>query len=454
MYNRIHNMTQGNPVRLIICFALPLMLGNVFQQMYIVVDTIIVGKALGLDALAAMGAAEWPSWLVLGIIQGLAQGFSIPMTHEFGAGNADGVKVVIADAFKLSVLSAILLICISQAMIFPLLRGLNTPKEIINGSLVYLRIMYAGIPITFLFNLQSAILRALGDSRTPLSALVVASLSNICFDFMLVMGFKCGIAGAAIATLSAQAIANLYCLRQIRKMKVLGEINGKRIADPITKKAMLRHGIPMALQNIMITAGSLIVQFVVNQYGVLFVAGFAAANKLYGLLEIAAISYGYAIVTYTGQNLGARRFNRIRDGYVTSFTISLITSLLITFTILLYGKDILMIFMSGNPEDVHTALDIGYRYLKIMGIFLPILYVLHVTRSTIQGMGNAFLPVAAGIAELVMRVSSVLILPYFVGSSGVFCAEVLAWLGSDMILIPGLIKTWKNRDKYVKSLDI
>lgn len=444
-------MVTGRPAPLILSFALPLMVGNIFQQLYTVADGIIVGKALGVDALAALGSAEWPNWLILGIIQGLAQGFSIPMSHAYGAGEKEKLKRTIGNAFCLSLIASLFLICISQLAVYPLLLFLETPKDIIQMALLYLRIMFFGIPIVLLFNFQASVLRSMGDGKTPLFALIIASFINIGLDLILVMLLHQGIAGAAISTLIAQVASNIYCFIQLKKISGI-YISFKECKPSISiTSSILKHGIPMALQNMLITIGSLIVQFVVNQYGVLFIAGFAATNKLYGVLEIAATSYGYAMVTYAGQNLGAKKIERIHIGYRISLIIALATSLIISFLIIIFGKNILLLFLSGSRNAVEQTLTIAYRYLKIMALFLPILYILHVTRSTIQGMGNTVIPMIAGIIELIMRILSALILPALVGQSGIFYAEVLAWVGSVIILIPAFFKIWGNIKKYTED---
>ncbi len=218
---KIKDMTTGRPLPLIISFALPLMVGNVFQQMYTVVDTMVVGKALGVDALAALGATDWLYWMWLGMIQGVTQGFGILMAREFGASQHENLRSVVGSAVTLSVGFAVLFLIAGQVAAEPVLRLLNTPKEILDGSLLYLRIMFLGIPIVMAYNLLATILRSLGDGQTPLYAMIVAALSNIVLDLLLVLVFHWGIAGAAAATLIAQGISSVYCLQKIRKIDFL-----------------------------------------------------------------------------------------------------------------------------------------------------------------------------------------------------------------------------------------
>ena len=220
MASHVKNMTEGKPVPLIFSFAIPLMIGNVFQQLYTVVDTMVVGKALGVSALAALGAADWMNWMMLGIIQGFTQGFGILLAQEFGAKRYDNLRRSVGNSAVLSLLSAIVLLGIGQLLARPVLELLNTPARILPDALLYLRIMYLGIPVVMAYNLLASILRSLGDGQTPLHAMIVAAATNIFLDllFVLVLGF--GIAGAAIATLIAQLISSLFCLYHIRKIDI------------------------------------------------------------------------------------------------------------------------------------------------------------------------------------------------------------------------------------------
>lgn len=382
MAAHIKNMTEGKPSSLIFTFALPLMVGNVFQQLYTVVDTMVVGKALGVGALAALGAADWLNWMMLGIIQGFTQGFAILMAQEFGAGRYDNLRKSIGSSAVLSLISSLVLLGAGQLLARPVLNLLQTPPEILPDTLMYLRIMYLGVPIVMAYNLLASILRSLGDGRTPLHAMVVAAVTNIALDLLFVLVFGFGIAGAAVATLIAQLISSLFCLYHIRKIELLSfKASDFRLTDRRLPLRLLMLGFPMAFQNAIISIGGMIVQFVVNGFGVIFIAGFTATNKLYGVLEVAATSYGYSMVTYAGQNLGAGKTDRIRKGVKSAILIALLTSLVITLLMLFAGKTILGWFISGTPEEFEQTLQIAYYYLAIMSVCLPILYTLHITRS-------------------------------------------------------------------------
>ena len=433
---RTKHMTEGSPLRLLFLFSLPLMAGNLCQQLYTVVDTAVVGKQLGVDALAALGAVDWLNWLVLSVIQGFAQGFAILMAQQFGAGNYHRLRQVVTNSIVLAVICAIGMTAVGQGCALAVLELLHTPAEIQPVSIAYLRVLFAGTPVVMAYNFCASVLRSLGDGKNPLLAMVIASVVNISLDFLFVMGFGWGVQGAAAATVLAQLISVGFCLMQLKKIAVLHLSKEDWKMERPLMGHLLMLGIPMAFQNMVISVGGMIVQTVINGFGVVFIAGFTATNKLYGLLETAATSYGYAMVTYAGQNLGARRKDRISQGMRAGLFISFVTSLVITVLMLVLGPQILSLFIADSAKNGGEVLAIAYRYLKIMSICLAILYVLHVTRSCIQGMGNTVLPMVSGIAEFVMRTGAALILPRLLGEDGIFYAEILAWLGADLVLVP------------------
>lgn len=439
MKAKITNMTEGSPSKLIITFALPLMVGNVFQQLYTVIDTMVVGQALGVSALAALGATDWLNWLFAGLVQGFAQGFSILMSQEFGSGNYKRLRKVIFNSIILSAICSLLVLVSSQACAAPVLTLLHTPDDIMGDSLLYLRIIFLGMPIIMAYNLSASILRSLGDSKTPLHAMIVASITNIVLDLVFVLVFRWGIAGAAIATLLAQLLSSVYCFYFIARIEVLKISHDELAIEKELCEKLLFLGFPIAFQNTVIFIGGMIVQSVVNSFGVIFIAGFTATNKLYGLLESAATSYGYSMSTYAGQNLGAGNIKRIRKGVRSAVLIALVTSLTISIIMLFLGRNILTWFLSGDPSKTQAALEIAYHYLAIMSLFLSTLYLLYIIRSTLQGTGDTLMPFLSGIAEFVMRVGAALILPRFLGQDGIFYAEILAWTGADVILLSAYV---------------
>lgn len=429
------NMTVGSPAGLIFSVALPLMLGNVFQQMYTVVDTAVVGNVLGVSALAALGASDWFNWMFLSIVQGFAQGFSIPIAQTFGADDLPSLRKNVASATMLSAALAVIVSAIALLSITPVLRLLHTPEEILPVSRLYLTIIFAATPVVAAYNLLAGILRSLGDGNTPLYAMIVASIINVVLDLLFVAVLPFGVAGAAAATVIAQVCSCVFCLWRLRSVKAVHVKRHDFRPEPARLFHLLKLGTPLAIQNAIISIGGMIVQSVVNGMGVLFIAGYTATNKLYGMLEIAATSFGYATTTYTGQNLGAQRLDRVRSGVRASLWMCMLASAAIGAAMLLWARPVLSLFLSGTAEDVAQSLDYAYEFMAVMSATLPILYVLYVYRSALQGLGDTLTPMLSGFAEFVMRTGSVMLLPGLIGYRGVFWAEVLAWAGAVAILV-------------------
>ena len=396
------DMTAGSPGKLIITFAIPMMLGNIFQQFYTMADTMIVGQVVGVEALAAVGAGDWLVWLVLGIMTGITQGFSILVSQYYGAREKENLKCAVAKSYIMTALLSVVVLAVSEGTVYHVLLFLQTPDNVIDLTMLYLRLIFAGIPIIAAYNIFAAILRALGNSRSPLIAMTVAAVINVGLDLLFVAVFGWGVAGAAVA--------------------------------PSMSLRLLELAVPLAIQNVIISVGGLVVQYVINGFGFLFVAGFTASNKLYGVLEMAAVSYGYAITTYVGQNLGAKKYQRIRKGVRSGTYMAVLTSAFISGMMVLFGRNVLSLFVSGEPDQTRQVLDIAYKYLFIMAVFLWVLYLLYVYRSAIQGLGNTLIPLASGIAEFIMRVSVALLLPKLIGEDGIYYAEICAWSSAAVLL--------------------
>lgn len=430
----ILDMTTGSSSALLLRFSLPLVLGNLFQQLYTFVDTMIVGQKLGMQALAALGAAEWLSFLMFGFIQGLTQGFSICVSKYFGEKNRNLLQQGIFQASCLSVCAAFLFTVLGQGMLIPALTLLRTPDELFAMSYLYLRILYFGIPVSFAYNMLAALLRALGNSKAPLYAMVAASLGNIVFDILFVMYFNMGIRGAAYGTLLSQICSVVYCMAAFCKIEQAKVKSGNRKISREMLQEQIKLGIPMGMQNIITAAGGLAVQSVVNGFGMLFIAGYTAANKLYGLLEIAASSYGYGISTYAAQNLGAGQKERIRTGMKAAVKIGIVTAYLMSLLMLVLGKPILGLFISDTQIEAEAAIAVGYQFLCILAVFFPLLYFLYIIRACIQGMGNSVIPMLSSLIQVFMRIACAVIVVGIIGKTGVFWGEIMAWLGADVFL--------------------
>lgn len=447
----VKDMTEGNPTRLLLSFAVPMLVGNIFQQLYSMVDSIVIGQGVGVDALAAVGATFALDWAILGFGIGLTQGFAILIAQKFGAQDYRGLKKAFTMSVFLTAGVAIVITILSRLFSMPVLRLLNTPSDIIDNSNLYISIIFSGIIITMFYNLLAATLRALGDSRTPLIALVISCIINILLDLLLVIKFSMGIAGAAYATLIAQAFSGLFCIRAIRKIDFL-KVTGQ---DWRPKKNFLNRlivlGLPMALQNSIISVGAMVLQYVVNGYGAVYVAAYTAAVKINGLIEQPGVTFGFAMGTYAGQNLGAGKFDRIRLGLKKCIALSMVFCISITIIILMFGEQFIGLIVSQDEVEV---INIANHYLRITISMLSVLNLLFIYRSALQGFGNTIVPMISGGLELVARISLASILPKFLGFTGIAIAEISAWISADLILIPSYYRTInKLENRHYKELN-
>ena len=438
------DMTRGNPRQMIISFAIPLMLGNVFQQMYTVMDSVIVGRGIGVEALAALGTSDWLSFTAIGGITGIAQGFSVLIAQRFGAKDEKGMKKTVAMSVWTGAGVTLLFMALFLGNLKTLLNFLRVPENIWQSAYNYLFILLVGLVATALYNISSGILRAMGDSKTPLKAMVTAAVTNIVLDLIFVMVFHWGVEGAGIATVLAQFCSGGICCIQLKKYGVWKMSKEDWKYDFCVVKKLLGLGLPVAFQNIIIGFGGIAIQYVINGFGFLYVAGFTATNKLYGLFELAAVSLGYATSSFVGQNLGAGEYQRIKDGAKISAQLSVVIALAVGAVLLIFGHEILGIFISPTEKQAEEVLKIAYNYLAVMGATLIILYLLHIYRSALQGMGDTVIPMFSGIAEMIMRISIAFFLPFVMGKEGIYFAETGAWLGAMILLIVAYQKKIKK----------
>lgn len=448
---KTQDMTTGKIVPMLIAFAIPIMGGNLFQQLYTVVDTMIVGRFLGVSALAAVGAGGWMTWMLLGAIMGMSEGFANPVAQAFGAGDIERVRKTMGNSLVLSTIIAIVLTVLGQIILVPMMKLLNIPDEIFDMALLYLRIYYLGAPIMMAYNFAACHLRALGNSKDPVVAVVIGAISNIVLDILFVGPMKMGIAGAVVATLLAQVFSAVYsyvCLFKIDFVRFSKE-------DFELQRALcgrlLYMGIPMAFQNVVVSIGGIILQLVVNLYGIAFIAGWTATSRLYGLLEIAGISLAYALTTFVGQNRGAGKIDRAREGIRKAMILSLCTSVILGLIFITFGKYILTLFISGTPQEVEATMMVAYRYLTVMSTCLPLLYCLHVIKCALVGLGNSTFPMWSGVSELFMRAGSAFILPFLWGEMSLFFAEPLAWLGADVVMLIGYFSYMKKLETKAET---
>ena len=425
------DMTVGSPTRLLIGFTLPLMVGNLFQQFYNMADSIIVGKGIGVDAFAAVGATGWVSFLILGFVTGLTSGFGILTAQRFGAGDAEGLRHTLTQGTIQSIFIGVIFTIISMTTSMPLLKLLNTPDSIIEDANTYLLVIYAGTLATVMYNFYASIIRALGNTRGPLYVLVISAVVNVVLDIIFVVPLQMGVGGAALATVISQVLSAVLCYLILRKYPILRTTRRDWKFLPSMQKRLFLLGIPMALQNSIIAIGGIILQAVINGYGSVYVAGFTAASRVQNLAEQPALTLGLAMATYAGQNLGAGKIERIRHGLRNGVWISLIVTVVLGAVMIIFRRPIITLFVDSSETDV---LDAAGLFLTFMGGFEWILGFLFVYRSTLQGMGNTLIPMISGGVELAMRVIIALTLPALLGFLGICLAEVAAWTGAALLL--------------------
>lgn len=422
------DMTTGSPVKLILFFSIPLLIGNIFQQFYSMVDTIIVGKFLGVKALAAVGSTSSMSFLILGFILGLCSGFSVLISQRFGANDNEGLKEAIASSIILSIAMAIIITIISIFTSKPLLRLMNTPKDIINNSYSYIVIIYAGTFAAFFYNMISSILRSIGDSKTPLYFLIVSSILNIVLDLVFIINFKIGVAGAAYATVISQGVAGLLCLVYTAKKYPILKLEKKHFITG-TKHFVthLKIGLPMALQFSITAIGVIILQSAINSFGSNVVAAHTSASKVEQLVMQPSITFGVTMATYCAQNLGAGNIERIKEGVKKCTMINIIIGLISGFILILFGEFFIKMFISNSDNSV---IDTAKLYLTTVSIFFIPLSLIFIYRNALQGMGYTFIPMMAGFYELLARTVVAFTLPTFIGYLGICIASPVAWLSA------------------------
>lgn len=427
------DMTVGNPFRLIGMFSFSLIVGNLFQQLYTFVDTIIIGKKIGTLGLAAVGGTEWLIFLVNGVVIGLVQGFCILLGNSYGEGNERGFETYYTKAKKICFVLAIGLPVFFFLVSGVTLRLLGTKDEVYAMAQEYIYVIFLGIPFLVFYQLFSGALRSRGNSRIPLLAMTISSLCNIVLDILFVNVLEFGIMGAALGTIVSECVVMLFCgyYFYAEKRNVDKRITVEN--EKIVAIKLIQMGIPMALQSVITSIGGLIVVNRINQYDITFLAGYTAAVKLYGLLEIAASSFGLAVVAYVAQNYGAGKMCRIKKGVRASLFMGTVVAVICSCVMVLCGYDILRLFVEVS-DTTEKILAYGCRFFKILAVFFPFLYFLYILRAALQGMNHTVVPMLSSFAQLIMRLLCAIALTRFIGSDGIFWGEVSAWILADMIL--------------------
>lgn len=446
------NMTSGNPTRLIFRLAVPLMLTNIGQQLYGIVDAIIVGRGVGVNAFASLGACDWLVWAILWAVQALAQGFSTLIARNFGAGDTSAVRRSFSMCVKLCLIFGASITVVFVILAKPLLVALGTPDDILAGSVSYLTIIYGGTLIVIFYNMASAALRAVGDGKTPLIAMAVAGGTNVVLDIIFVMEFKWGIEGAAIATLIGQLVAVIMCFVVILRSNVFKTDKEARRWDAQMAKEMCSLGIPLALSSTIVVIGGILAQAVINSVSTVFVAGCTAANKLHGTLDTSAVAIGFATSTYIGQNCGAKRMDRVREGIKKALFIAIGIGALITIIVFIFGRPIVGLFLDSSVENADLALEYAYQYVMIMGAMLIGAYIMNLYRYSLQGLGNTIAPMLSGFFELGARLFVAYVFPLFLGNFGLFFMDGSAWWAAGIFQLVCFYKTLRQKEKELSPI--
>ena len=445
-------MTHGKPFPLIMGFFLPMLLGNVFQQLYNMADTVIVGKFLNVNALAAVGSTGSVSFLVIGFVIGITSGSCILPAQAFGAGNMAEMRRMVANAIYICGAAAIIITALATSLTMPLLRLMQTPEEIIGQAFDYIIVINGGICVTIAYNLLAGILRAMGDSRSPLYFLILSSIINIILDLVFIIIFGMGVEGAGYATVIAQAISALLCFVYIRKnFPVLRFQKGEFAFSRILFFRILKISIPMALQFSITAVGSIIVQSAVNSLGTIAVAAVTAAYRLQFIVIQPMETLGVTMATYSGQNLGAGRFDRIKTGMRQA----LLTSMAYCFTVLLlmwfFGGSMCLLFV--DAKETAVIADATY-FLQTSCLFYPILGLLFLYRNMLQGVGYSFLPMMAGVSELVARAVVAFGFVGIFGFTAIVMASPAAWVAATALLVVTYLRKMKELGKRFPVADV
>ncbi|MCL2208727.1 MAG: MATE family efflux transporter [Treponema sp.] len=438
----VKNLTVGNPLTVILVFTIPLFFGNLFQQSYNIFDTYIVGRTIGLGALASVGSTGSINFLILGFINGFGIGAAVITSQRFGAGDIKGVKKSFAATIIISIGLAVVLTFISVLSARPLLEFLQTPAEIIDNAHIYIITIFWGIPTAMFFNLFANILRAVGDSRTPLYFLGIACILNILLDLFFILVLKKGLRAVALATVISQFAAGSLCLVFIiKKMPILHITSAEWRIDLKEITSHLKIALPVGFQMSIIAIGSITVTYALNQLGTSAVTAFTAANRIDVIAFMLLMSFGGAMTTYTAQNYGARQIGRIRKGIAQVSIIAVIYCVTIALVFLFSGYFFPGIFLGWDSIEI---LSMAHTYLIINSSFYILLAMLFIIRQSLLGLGDSVTPTIAGIMELVMRIFAAIILGRAVGFTGICWANPLAWAGALVPLVIAFVIRMKK----------
>ena len=440
-----NDMTKGSSIKLIIQFMIPMCLGNIFQQFYNIADSIIAGQFLGVDALAAIGSTGSLIFLVTGWLNGLTSGFSVWVAQWFGARKTDRMRHFIAMSIYICVAFVVVMTVGLLAANEPILRLMNAPENLLDDISSYMAIIYAGLVVTCAYNALAAVLRALGDSKSPLYFLIVSAVINVVLDIAFIVIFHMGVEGCAYATVIAQGISALLCLVYIIKKFPVLRLKKEDFRFSVnTVKKLLGLGIPMGLQFSITAIGTIIVQGAINVYGAVYMAGFSAAGKIQNIICTVFVAFGATIATYVGQNRGAGKMDRVKQGVRLTQMMILVCSVVLMAVIHFFGKYMIFLFIDPAETEVLHAAEI---YFNIVSWAYPFLGSIFLYRNALQGMGYGFVPMMGGVFELVARAAIVFVAAANAGFAQVCMSDPAAWIAALIPLIPYYIWVMRKAEK-------
>lgn len=419
------DLTQGKVTPLVLKFFFPMLVTNMLQQFYNVADTAIVGKGLGDDALAAVGNMGSLSFLIVGFSLGLSNGFSILTAQSFGAKDYAKMRRTAAASVNLAAMITILLTALSLIFMSPVLRLLQTDASIMKDSLIYGYIVFGGLFSAIAYNMTSGILRALGDSKTPLIAIIISAVINIVLNCVSIFVLGMGVEGPAIATVLSQLISAAVCYGKLRKIEELRLSRSDFAFDAPLLLDLLKNGIPMALMNSITAVGCMVIQYFVNGLGVAYTSAYSTCSKFINIFMQPACTAGFTMSSFTSQNYGAGKFSRIKEGLKVCFSIALVSYLIFGTVMVLFPAQLAGLMLNGDEQ-----ISLCAQYLPISGVMLFAVDFLFVFRSGVQGMGYPFIPMCSGVLEMVLRVTVVALFISGVGFTATAYAEAMAWLGA------------------------
>ena len=440
------DMTSGSPAKLIFGFAIPMFLGLLFQQFYSMVDTLIVGKFLGVNPLAGVGSTSSLNFMVLGFCMGVCNGFAIPVAQMFGAKEEHRLRRYVTNGAWLCIVFSIVMTLVVVAVCRPVLVLMQTPEEIFEYAYVYIVIVFWGIPCTFLYNILAAIIRSLGDSKTPVIFLAISSGINIVLDLVFVLLFGMGVEGPAIATVLAQGVSGIICLWYMyRKFPVLHASREEWRPEFSYMGKLCYIGIPMGLQYSVTAIGTLVLQAAVNGLGAAVVAGVTAGQKINAFIQCPLEALGQTMAPYAGQNMGAEKYDRIGKGLKSAVGMGFAVSVLCFVLAIFFGKQLTMLFVDASET---TIISYSYQFLLYCTGGYCLLTLVNTVRFTIQGMGFSVFAILSGIMEMIARILAATVVVQMIGFAGTCLAHPMAWLFADVFLIPAFF--W-CREKVAKQ---